>query len=244
MAPSFAISLLLALTLTVGAELRTFHNADESKSFLGELTGYDPAKKRVSIRLKNNRSQHFNIDLLSKDDQAYVIKNGQRLAIGNDLRVSLKKFHEKTVKSRKTRIVNRAMPTGYTISLNNRSKKTYSGITINYTLHYAVQDYLEATRDDKIHSGTLKCPDIGPQGRISLNTETIDIISGILDAITRKQPTTDSDGSTSYKTIIVSPGGRRKDLLKGCKIEILLDGEVVKRFVEGSLQIVKEKKNR
>ena len=56
------------------SRLRTFFNADRSKSFKAVLLGYDPASKMVNVRKSNGRTMRFNLEHLSEEDQAHVLK--------------------------------------------------------------------------------------------------------------------------------------------------------------------------
>ncbi len=237
MLKSLALLLTALLTLHLNAEVHRFQNANQTQSFFAELTGYNPTTKRVSVRMKNGHTKHFSITLLSKDDQAYVIKNGKRLAIGNDIRVTLHKFKGKSKKELKPRIVNRIYPSGYSISLHNRSKKTHTQITINYTLYYSVQDYLDPKRERKEKTGTLTCDTIYPQGTATLKTEPIDIITGKLEPVIKNVQRKDANGKPYTEPVVEKPGGRRKDLLLGCKVEIVVDGMVVKSVTDGTIAI-------
>jgi len=231
------LAVMALLCLNISAELRRFQDAAETKSFFAELTGYDAQTKRVSVRLKNGRTKVFSIDLLSEDDKTYVLANGKRLAIGNDIRVSLNDFKEKTKKAYEPLIENRIYPSGYTISLSNRAKKTHTNITINYTLYYAVQGYVKPERKREEKTGTLTCEKVTAQGTVTLKTETVDIITGKLDPTYKNVPRTNADGQRYTASVIDKPGGRRKDLLLGCKVDILVDGKVVKSLTDGTIAI-------
>lgn len=231
------LAVMALLCLNIDAELHRFQNADETKSFFAELTGYDAQTKRVSVRLKNGRTQVFTIDLLSDDGKKYVLANGKRLAIGNDIRVTIDDYKEKTKKAYKPLIENRVYPCGYTITLSNRAKKTHTNITINYTLYYAVQGYVKPERKREKKTGTLTCKKVTAQGTVTLKTETVDIISGKLDPTYKKVPRTNADGTRYTASVLDKPGGRRKDLLLGCKVDILVDGEVVKSLIDGTIAI-------
>ncbi|MCP5534957.1 MAG: hypothetical protein H7A51_01850 [Akkermansiaceae bacterium] len=234
---ALTIAVFTLLALNLGAELRRFQNADETKSFFAELTGYDTKTKQVSVRLKNGRRSTFSIDILSEDDKKYVTVNGPRLAIGNDIRVTLKDFKEKSKKVLEPRIENRVYPSGYTISLSNRAKETHTDITINYTLYYGVQDYLKPERTRQEKSGSLSCEKIASQATVTLKTETVDIVSGKLDPVLKQVTKRDGNGTPYTEEVVDKPGGRRKDLLLGCKVDIVVNGEVVKSITDGTIAI-------
>ena len=52
---------------------RTFHNASGTANFEGTLISYNPKTELVSIRKSNGRMSKFKIELLSKEDQDYII---------------------------------------------------------------------------------------------------------------------------------------------------------------------------
>lgn len=232
-------ALLLSIHIHASAEMRRFQNADETKSFYAELIGYDQANKRVTIRLKTGRKQTFTLEILSKDDQKYIQENGNRLAVGNDIRISLKRFQGKSEKKIAPRIVDRVAPSGYTITLDNRAKNDFSDITINYTLYYAVQDYLKPERTLKEKTGTLVCKKIMAKEKLTLITETVEIVSGKLEPVITYRTKKDANGQSYQEPHVDKPGGRRKDQLIGCKIEVVIDEEVVKTETDGTLSLEK-----
>jgi len=231
--------LLPCLSLTAIAEMRRFQKADETKSFYAELTGYDTSTQIVTVRLKAGRTQSFKIDILSKDDQAYIKENGKRLGVGNNINITLRRFQGKSEKKVEPLIVNRVSPSGYTITLNNRSKSQYTDITVNYTLYYAVQDYLSPERTPKEQTGTLQCKKIMSKDTVYLKTDTVDIVSGKLDPVISHITKKGQNGQSYQETHVDKPGGRRKDQLIGCKVELLIDGEVVKSELDGTLALGK-----
>lgn len=234
---ALTLALLSILCIRADAELRRFQNAEQTKSFYAELTGYDAKTKRVTVKLKNGRAQSFSIDILSEDDKKYILENGKRLAVGNDIRVSMKDFNDKYKKVHKPRTEDRVYPSGYTITLSNRAKQIFENITLNYTLYYAVQGYVKPGRKQESKSGTLVCKHIPAQGNATVKTETVDIISGKLDPVVGTRQRTDAEGNRYDETYVVEEGGRRKDLLLGCKVDIVVDGEVVKSVTEGTIGI-------
>ncbi|BDS06202.1 hypothetical protein NT6N_12420 [Oceaniferula spumae] len=234
---SLVLLLFAALANVSQAEQRRFQNKEETKSFFAELNGYDAKTKIVTVRMSNGRQQRFPIDILSDDDQKYVLENARRLAIGNEIRVTLRKFQDKSKKELKERIVDRVSPSGYEVSLNNRAKRTFKDIKLNYTLYYEVQDYLKPEREQKTKEGTLECKAITSQQTITLKTETVDIVSGKLDPVIKNVRRRGADGSDYIEPVVEKPGGRRKDLLIGCKLDVVVDGEVVKSITDGTIQI-------
>lgn len=230
----------MCLSFSVHAEVRRFQNKEETKSFFAELTAYDAKTKLLTVRMSNGRHKRFALDLLSKDDQKYVLENAKRLAVGKNIRVRLEKFKDKSKKELEPRIVNRVAPSGYQISLSNRAKHTFTDITLKYTLYYAVQGYLKPERENKIKEGEVVCKAITSQETVNLKTETINIVSGKLEPVIKNVRRRNADGQEYIEPVVEKEGGNRKDLLLGCKVEIVVDGQVVKSLVDGTIQIENE----
>ena len=229
----------LCLAMSASAEMRQFLNAEGTKSFSAELTDYDAKSKRVSVRLKNGRIQTFQIDLLSEEDKNYIEANARFLAVGNSLGVTLTRYQDASRKESSGRTVNRVHPSGYAITLNNRSKEVFSNLTLNYTLHYAVQDYLKPERVNQSKAGTLTCKVLPSSGRETFRTDSVDIVAGKLEPVI-KNVRRRSGGQDYMEAVVTKEGGRRKDLLVGCKLEVVVDGRVVKSVTDGTIQLQKE----
>ena len=75
------------LIIPVNAEQHLFHNAEKTKTFTAELTDYNAKSGIVSVKVKNARLKRFSINLLSIDDQKYVIEKAKRLANRVKLRI-------------------------------------------------------------------------------------------------------------------------------------------------------------
>lgn len=232
-------ALLIGLSMHVSAEMRLFQNPEKTKTFMGELTAYDAKNKLVSVRMKNGRVSKFSMDHLSKEDQEYVEANAKRLAIANDLRVSLDEFHKPSRKVKKGRVLDRIQASGYNIMLSNRSKVAMLDISMNYTLYYKVQGYLKPKRTTKSQSGTLNCEVVAAIGSISYKTETVDIVSGKLEPKIDQVQRRNADGEKYTETVVREPGGRRKDLLVGCRVDILVNDQVVKTVTDGITSLEK-----
>jgi hypothetical protein len=57
---------------TAEGELRTFHNADRSKSFTARLVAFDPKSGLIRLRREDGRTVDLEFGTLSKEDQDYV----------------------------------------------------------------------------------------------------------------------------------------------------------------------------
>ena len=226
-------ALFACLTLVASAEMRRFQNPEKTKSFSAELTAYDAKTKLVSVRLKNGRIQKFLIDRICEEDQKFVGENAKRLAVGNDLQVKLLSYQEQSNKVKKGRTTDRVQPSGYSIILTNRSKEAFSNLTLNYSVYYEVQGYLEPERVRTVETGTLTCKVVAAKGSMNLKTEPVEIVSGKLDPVIQHNNRRNANGEQYVETVVTQPGGRRKDLLVGCRVEIVVDGQIVKTVTEG-----------
>lgn len=60
------VSLFVYFSIHINAEVRLFKNVDETKSFYGELTGYNVTKKLVFVQKKDGRIRNFR-DLILRE---------------------------------------------------------------------------------------------------------------------------------------------------------------------------------
>lgn len=227
----FTIGCLCFCITPLNAGLHNFKSADGSKSFSGELIEYDPTTKTVTVISQRN-TKNFSIDLISEADQKYVIEQGKLLAVFKNIEISLKEFREESVKKTSERVEDRTAPSGYVITLNNRSTQDFKKFEVKYTIYYAVQGYLEEDRKVETSTGELTC-DLASNKSQELKTKTVDIVSGKMEPLIENVRRRDKDGNNYMETVVKEPGGRRTDLLQGCAVELWMDGKVVKTITEG-----------
>lgn len=227
----FTMGCLCFCVTTLSAELRNFESADGSKTFSAELIGYDSKTKMVTVILQR-KTQNFSIDLLSEDDQKYVIETGKQLAVINNIVITIKEFSENSEKKTSERVEDRVTPSGYVISLNNRSAQDFKKLEVKYTIYYAVQGYIEPDRKVETLTGDLTY-DLASNKSKELNTKTVNIVNGKMEPLIENVRRRDQDGKYYMESVVKEPGGRRKDLLQGCAVELLIDGKVVKTITEG-----------
>ena len=226
------LSLLLA-GIAAG-DIRRFESADGTRSFSGELVGYDPKTEMVSVRMQG-RVSSFKLSLLSAGDQEYVKKEGEVLALVNQIDITLAEYRGKATKQEKDRISDRVYPSGYSVRLSNRSRQTFEKLELTYTVYYGEQGYLKEERETKKIEGRMVCELLDPLRNDTLQTEPVPIVSGKLEPVIEHVPRTLPDGTQTVETIVKEPGGRRKDQLIGCEVRLLLDGKVVKTVTAGDL---------
>jgi Carbohydrate esterase, sialic acid-specific acetylesterase len=75
----FASAAALAMLLLTSAQARTWTSADGAKTFEGELSSYDSADGKVTVKLTNGKSLVFMQDKLSADDISFVKENASKL---------------------------------------------------------------------------------------------------------------------------------------------------------------------
>ncbi|BCX49283.1 hypothetical protein HAHE_31910 [Haloferula helveola] len=222
------------------AQKRRFESADGKKSFVGILTGYNPETKIVSVKI-DRRTQKFKIDVLSEADQKFVIENGERLAMADSIDVELDDYTDKYTKKTEKRIKDRIYPSGYEIKISNRAKRDYDNVTLEYTVYYGVQGYLEPERETKEASGTIDVKTLTQLGRVTFRTDPVSIVSGELEPVIENESVRNPDGTSFIQPVVKEPGGRRKDQLIGCSVRILIDGKLVKTVTEGNISLEQRK---
>ena len=121
-----------------GFEKRTFKNADKSKSVEGVLTGFNAAKRIVTVRMNGGREASFKLSLLSSEDQEYVKENANALAAANAIRVDFEVYKntDEAVKVKSADSRTTTTPAGYEIDLRNWSKKDVSSVEVDYTIFH------------------------------------------------------------------------------------------------------------
>lgn len=152
---------IVSLTLPSGAlEDREFHSADKKQSFTAALLDYNPSKKSVTVVMKGGGEKIFSLDLLSKEDQAYVKANADVLEVAREVRVTFKEVKGETTRTKKGLIRRRSTPTGYAISVSNRSDRILKNVKVKYSFYYCVgsSSATGARHTPKVKTGTLDYP--------------------------------------------------------------------------------------
>ncbi len=159
-------------------EERTFRSASKDKSFSGLLTGYDSKSKVVTVRLASGNEKRFNIDLLSDDDQKYVLDNQDTLAVSKDVSVSFKEIKEKSIRSKEGLVRTSAVPTYFDITVYNRSKTPVEELELRYHYYYCVGTLKPGgpKHTPQVAKGVLVFDKIYGQDTSTLQTAKIDIV--------------------------------------------------------------------
>ena len=170
---------LVSLTLPSAAlEQRAFHSVDKTKLFYGLLTDYNPAKKSVTVRMKNGQFKQFKISLLSEEDQEYVLASQGELAVNQGLRVSFKEVKDKSTRTKKGLIRTSTVPTYFDVTVYNRSKTPIEGLKLRYSYYYCIGTLTSGgpKHSPQVAKGVLAFTKIFGQDTSTLQTAKIDIM--------------------------------------------------------------------
>lgn len=159
-------------------EDRTFHNKDKSQSFSGRLTGYKASSKIVTIRLSKGGVRRFKLGLLAADDQKYVLKNQDTLAVIGGVSVSFKEIKEKSTRTKKGLIRTSTVPTHYNVTVYNRTKTPIEDLELRYSYYYCVGTLTAGgpKHTPQVANGSLVFDKLYDQDTATLKTKTIDIV--------------------------------------------------------------------
>jgi len=169
----------VSLTLpSVALEQRAFHSVDKTKLFYGLLTDYDPAKKSVTVRMKNGQHKRFKISLLSEDDQQYVLANQGALAVNQGLRVTFKEIKEKSKRTKKGLIRTSTVPTYFDVTVYNRTKTPIEDLELRYSYYYCIGTLTPGgpKHTPQVAQGVLAYTKIFGQDTSTLQTAKINIV--------------------------------------------------------------------
>lgn len=144
-----ALSAALGLALTASAgEPRVFFNPDRSKSFQGQLTGFDMASQKVTVRLTNGRTITFPLGTLSKEDQEFVREKGALLGVANFLDVEMTDVSERGEKAESGNFYITRTDGKYDIAILNRGKSAVGNFEVKYRLYY--EDAVRVVEEKRI----------------------------------------------------------------------------------------------
>lgn len=170
---------LVSLALPSAAlEERQFFSKDKSQSFAGLLTGYNATSKVVTVRLTRGREKRFKLDLLSAEDQKYVLDNRDTLAVIQGISVSFKEVKEKSERTKEGLIRTSRVPTYFDVTVYNRTKTPIENLELKYSYYYCVGT-LEAggpKHSPKVEKGSLAFNKLFGRDTATLQTSKIDII--------------------------------------------------------------------
>ena len=145
-------SCLLAMSAS-SMELRTFSNADKSKTFEGSLVGYNSKTDVVEVRRKGARkSSKFKLEMLSADDQKYVKEQEAALKVAASVSVDMVAWKgDGVTQSGETEKITKT-PAAYEITVSNRSQDEIKDIEVRYTIYYSKDSENGAASEQTLES--------------------------------------------------------------------------------------------
>lgn len=168
---------LLSLVLSSAAiEQRQFKSADETKTFTATLIEYKDSTRTVTVRLKSGGSKRFSIDLLSADDQKYVMDSAEELAVSRSVHVSFKEVKGDTSRSKAGRVRTQSTPISYEIQVYNRSDQVIKDVEVRYSFYYCVgsSSATGPRHTPKVQKGSLIYPKLF--GKYNETRHTADVV--------------------------------------------------------------------
>lgn len=133
----YCLLLLLACPALADLEWRSFESADKTKSFVGRLVGYDPARKKVTVQKKSTlRPVSFNVSLLSEEHRKFVEDRAVELEAAGGLRMvffeNVQKLGSKRSGDTRTSNYNG----GYKIEIRNFLRRAIQDVSVDYLVIY------------------------------------------------------------------------------------------------------------
>lgn len=173
----FTSTLLAVALMAMSAdalEQRTFHSADNSKTFEATLTAYNAQKKNVTVTYATGKKLSFPLGLLSEDCQEYVMSKLDALTINSSVRLNFKEI--------KGEREGDAIPTHYEVGILNSGKRPIQEIELKYTIYYVEGSVTARGRADKTSAGTINTEELYQGITRTLSTEPINIIRTVKKA--------------------------------------------------------------
>lgn len=215
----------LFLSVHAGAEMRTFTCPEGERTFDGRLTAYDSASKTVTVLNPQGQTLHFDISLLSKQDQDFVIKKAPALPVNVSLNVRFEPLRDRQDTERNGSTRRTTYDAGYNIILNDYSGKGLQNAEVEYLLIYR-KDEVSGSGDNRTVSGR-KTVNVEPNGSYELETDTVKLVN----FYQRGQVRTSGGGcrarSCGSGTTTASRSQRSRDFLVGCIAQIKINGVIV-----------------
>lgn len=218
--PATLLSLLL-LTFHASAEMRTFTSSDGDRSFDGRLTAYNSETKTVTVVNMQRQTLHFDISLLSSEDQEYVTKTAPTLPVNLALDVRFEPVRERQEAERSGRVRRTTYDGGYTITLNNYSAEGAQAAEVEYLMIYR-KDEVTGSGENKTISGRQTIS-IEPNGSHDVETEIVQLVN----FYQRGQVRGGGCGGGGCSTPTATRSQRSRDYLVGCIVRVTVNGEVI-----------------
>jgi hypothetical protein len=227
------VTLLVMAACAWGSDdWREFRSSEGGKSFVGQVVGYDPAKRVVTVRMKEGGGQvEVAVEKLSAADRKFVEEEGQRLAAARFLRVRFDKTQEKSGESTKNSDTAKTTTTkyaaGYRIAVENFAPHPLKDITVEYLLVWKKDSLHGGAGNEKGEKGTKKIPLVanGTTATVTTETVTLEAIDQQGKTVRNRNKSGSNKGKTTTRT---HPDARARDTLVGCVVWIKVGGQTVK----------------
>jgi len=173
--------LLIAFGFVFGglahADMHKFTSADGEKHFEAELTQYLPKGKIVEVRRGSGKLTKFKLDVLSEDDQKYVLKRAPLLKIGKDLRITAKLKTGDKVVTKRPPVKETVEPRSYRLTFRNSSKVKMEDLNVEYDLHW-IRDNGTGRKgeENKVTKGTTLVSAVMANQEFSFNTDAVKLL--------------------------------------------------------------------
>lgn len=209
-------------------EWRTFSSLDGTRTFKGQLTAFDTSSSTVTVLKSDRKRISFKLDVISEEDQEYVLENSSKLAPDLSLKIRFEELRDRqgTTRSSETRTTNHE--SGYTIYLNSYSPSLVKEAEVEYLMIYR-KDSVSGDSNDIVVKGT-DIVEIPPNSSASVETETVELVNYYKAG----QPIGSAGGGGCSGGSCGGGGGtiyskseRSRDLMIGCVARVIVNGKVV-----------------
>ena len=217
----------LLLTVHAGAETRTFTCPTGERTFDGRLAAYDSGSKTVTVMNAQGHTLHFDISLISKPDQEYVIKNAPALPVNVSLDVRFEQLRDRQDSQKSGNTRRSTYDAGYTITLNDYSGQGLQNAEVEYLLIYR-KDEVSGSGGNMTVSGR-KSVSVVPNGSHKFETDTVQLVSFFQSGQVRTRSVGGGcrGGGCGSTSTTATRSKRSRDFLVGCIAQIKVNGVVV-----------------
>ncbi len=213
----------LGMTAHASQEWRTFSSVDGTRTFKGQLTAFDTSSSTVTVLKSDQKRITFKIDVISEEDQEYVLDNASKLAPDLNLRIRFEELRDRkgTTRGDESRTTNHEG--GYTIYLNSFSPTLVKEAEVEYLMIYR-KDAVTGDSNDIVVKGS-DIVEIPPNSSASVETETVELVNYFKPSEATSSGGCSSGscgGSTTY-----TKSERSRDFMIGCVTRVVVNGTVV-----------------
>lgn len=222
--------LLVLLASFACAEItwREFKSADGTQTFVGQLLAYQKADASVTVRLKATmQPATFKLDRLSEDDRSYVKAEAANLAANISLDLKFDKLLEPTASKRGDTTRTKTYNGGYKIEMSNFSAVRAEDVQVEYVVIY-FKDKVDGQGERLLHGGTRHFESLLANSKNEILADGIELENYFKEGIVeeKRDGTFDANGNRNT-TLKVTKAEKRRDILLGCVVRVLVAGKVV-----------------